>query len=58
MFFSKQMHETVIFRNYKKFVNSAFREALNRELLKYDLSNIKYDTLQEILVSLLNVYAT
>ena len=44
------------FRNYKKFDNSAFREALNRELLKYDLSNIEYDTFQEIMVSLLNVY--
>ena len=30
---------------------------LNRELLKYDLNNIKYDTFQEIIVSLLNVYA-
>ena len=30
---------------------------LNRVLLKYDLSNIEYDTFQEIIVSLLNVYA-
>ena len=37
--------------------NSAFREVLNRELLKYDLNNIEYDTFQEIIVSLLNVYA-
>ena len=57
MFFSKQKHETVFFRNYKKFDNSACREALNRELLKYDLNNIEYDTFQEIIVSLLNVYA-
>ena len=57
MFFSKQKHETVFFRNYKKFDNSAFREALNRELIKYDLNNIEYDTFQEIIVSLLNVYA-
>ena len=57
MFFSKQKHETVFFRNYKKFDNSAFREALNRELLKYDLSNIEYDTFQESIVFLLNVYA-
>ena len=34
--FSKQKHETVFFRNHKKFDNSALREAL-RELLKYDL---------------------
>ena len=57
MFFSKQKHETVFFRNYKKFDNSAFREALNRELLEYDLNNIECDTFQEIIVSLLNVYA-
>ena len=30
MFFSKQKHETFFFRNYKKFDNSAFREAPNR----------------------------
>ena len=57
MFFSKQKHETVFFRNYNKFDNSAFREALNRELLKYDLNNIEYDTFQKIIVSLLHVYA-
>ena len=57
MFFSKQKHETVFFRNYKKFDNSTFREALNRELLKYDLSNVEYDTFQEIIVSLLNLYS-
>ena len=57
MFFSKQKHKTVFFRNYKKFNNSAFREALNRELLKFDLNNIEYDIFQEIIVSLLNVYA-
>ena len=57
MFFSKQKHETVFFRNYKKFDNSAFREALSRKLLKYDFNNIEYDTFQEIIVSLLNVYA-
>ena len=50
MFFSKQKHETVFFRNYKKFDNSTFSEALNRELLKYDLNNIEYDTFQEIMV--------
>ena len=57
MFFSKQKHETVFFRNYKKFYNSTFREALNRDLPKYDLNNIEYDTFQEIIVFLLNVYA-
>ena len=46
-----------VFRNYKKFDHSIFREALNRELLKYDLNNVEYDTFQEIIVSLLHVYA-
>ena len=57
MSFSKQRHETVFFRNYKTFDSSAFREALNGELLKYGLNNIEYDIFQEIIVSLLNVYA-
>ena len=57
MFLSKRKHETVFSQNFKKFDNSAFREALNRELLKYDLNNIEYDTFQEIIVSLLNEYA-
>ena len=52
----KKKKKTVFFRNYKKFDNSALREALNRGLIKYDLSNIEYDTFQEIIVSLLNVY--
>ena len=30
MFLSKQKHQTAFFRNYKKFDNSAFREALSR----------------------------
>ena len=55
MIFSKQKHEAVFFRNYEKFDSSAFREALNRELLKYDLNNIEYDTFPEIIASLLNV---
>ena len=45
------------FRNYKKFDNSAFKEGLNRDLLKYELNNTEYDTFQEIIVSLLNVCA-
>ena len=37
--------------------NSVLREVLNGELMKYDENNIEYDTFQEIIVSLLNVYA-
>ena len=45
MFFSKQKHETVFFRNYKKFDNSAFREALNNTSLKIgNLKTVYYGT--------------
>ena len=37
--------------------NCAFREALNRALVKYNVNNIEYDTFQEVIVSLLNVFA-
>ena len=57
VFFSEQEHETAVFQNYKKFNSSAFKEALNRELLKYESNNIEHDTFQEITVSFLNVYA-
>ena len=55
MFLSKQKHETIFFQNYKKFDNSAFREVLNRKLLKYDLNDVEYDTFQDFIVSLLNI---
>ena len=57
VFLSEQEHETVVFQNYKKFNSSAFNEALNRASLKYELNNIEHDAFQEIIVSLLNVYA-
>ena len=57
VFFGEQEHETVVFQNYKKFNSSAFKEALNRELLKYESNNIEHHTFQEITVSFLNVYA-
>ena len=39
MLFSIQKYKTIFFRNHKKFDNSVFREALNKELLKYDFNN-------------------
>ena len=50
MFFGKEKHEAVFFRNYKKFDNSAFKEVLTRDLLKYDLNNIEYGEFQEIIL--------
>ena len=56
MFLSKQKHEIFFFRNDKKFDSCPFREALNRELLKYNLNNIEYDKSRENIISLLNIY--
>ena len=39
MCFTKQKHEiTIFYRNYKKFDNFKFKEALNRELTKHDVN--------------------
>ena len=42
IFSSKENLETVFFFYDKMSDNSAFREAINRESLKYDLNNIEY----------------
>ena len=57
MFFTKQKDETIFYRNYKKFDNLKFKESLNRELMKHDLSNIDYENLHEIVLSILNAHA-
>ena len=43
MYFTKQKHETIFYRNYEK-----FQEALNRELMKHDANNIDYEIIHEI----------
>ena len=52
-----QKHETIFYRNYKKFDNLIFKEALNRELMKHDLNNIDYEDFHEIVLSILNAHA-
>ena len=44
-------------KNYKKFDNVIFKEALNRELMKHDIKNIGYEIFQEIVLSILNAHA-
>ena len=56
MLFTKQKHETIFYRNYKKFANLKFKEALNRELMKHDL-NTDYEDFHEIVLSILNAHA-
>ena len=58
MFFTKQKHETIFYRNYKKFNNLKFKEALNKELMKHDLNNIDYENFHEIVLSILNARAS
>ena len=58
MFFTKQKHETIFYRNYKKFDNLKFKEGLNRELMKHNLNNIDYEIFLEIMLSILNAHAT
>ena len=57
MFFTNQKDETIFYRNYKKFDNLKFKEALNRELMKHDLNNIDYENFHEIVLSILNAHA-
>ena len=57
MHFTKQKHETIFYRNYKKFDNLKFIKALNRELMKHDLNNIDYEIFHETVLSILNAYA-
>ena len=57
LLFTKQKHETIFYRNYKKFDNLKFKEALNRELMKHHLNNIDYENVHEIVLSILNAHA-
>ena len=56
MYFTKQTHETIFYRNYKKFDSLKFREALNRELMKHDANNIDYEIFRDTVLSILNAH--
>ena len=57
MYFAKQKHETIFYRNYKNFDNLKFKKALNRELMKHDADNIDYEIFHETVLSILNAHA-
>ena len=57
MNFTKQKHEPIFYRNYEKFNNLKFKEALNKELMKRDVNNIDYEIFHEIVISILNTHA-
>ena len=56
MYFTKQKHETIFYRNYKKFDNLKFKGTLNRELMKL-VNNIDYEIFHETVLSILNAHA-
>ena len=55
--FAKQKHETIFYRNCKKFDNLKFKEALNRELMKHDVNNTDYEFFHGIVLTILNEHA-
>ena len=57
MYFTKQKHETIFYRNYKKFDSLKFKEARNTELMKHDVNTIDYEIFYEIVLSILNAHA-
>ena len=56
MYFTRQRHETIFYRNYKKTDNLKFKEALNGELIKHDVNNVDYEIFHEIELSILNAH--
>ena len=57
MYFTKQKHETISYRNYKKFDNRKFKEALNKELMKHVANNIDYEIFHKAVLSIHNAHA-
>ena len=57
MYFTKQKYETIFYRDYKRFDNLKFKDALNRELIKHDVNNIDYEIFHETVLSILNAHA-
>ena len=57
IYFTKQKHETIFYRNHKKFDNLKINETLNRELMEHDVNNINNEVFHEIALSVLNMHA-
>ena len=57
MYFTKQKHETIFYRNCKKIDNLKFKRELNTELMKHDANYIDYEIFHEIVLSILNAHA-
>ena len=53
MFYAKQKHNIVIYRNYKTFENKEIRTKLENELMKFHINEIKSQTFDNIFLSAL-----
>ena len=53
MYSTKQKHETIFCRSYRKFDNLKFKEALNKKLTKHYVDNTDCGIFHEIFLSFL-----
>lgn len=53
MFYTKQKHDTVFYRTYKTSESKKSMTQVENELMKFDISNIEFQTLDNILPSVL-----
>ena len=53
MFYTKQKHDTVFYRTYKTSESKKSMTQVKNELMKFDISNIEFQTLDNILPSVL-----
>ena len=54
MFYTKQKHEIVFYRNYKTVYSKKYGAMLENVLIKFDRNNIEFQTFDNILLSVLN----
>ena len=53
IFYTKQKHDTVFYRTYKTSESKKSMTQVENELMKFDISNIEFQTLDNILSSVL-----
>ena len=54
MFYTKQKHNILFYRSYNTLDNKKFRTKLENELMKFDITNTEFQTLHNIVLSVLN----
>ena len=56
--FTKQQSNTIIYRNYKQFSNTRFREELDLRIGSYVLSNLSNDMFTDLFMGIFNKHAS